>query len=95
LTAYVVIDLKVLDPQGFSAYAKEAAELLGAYGGRNILLDLNPRVLEGTWQPSALLIQEFPDAATVTRWYESPEYQRLKKLREEYSELSMVVGEAA
>jgi uncharacterized protein (DUF1330 family) len=95
LTAYVVIDLKVLDPQGFSPYAKEAAELLSAYGGRNILLDLNPRVLEGTWQPSALLIQEFPDAATVTRWYESPEYQRLKKLREEYSELSLVVGEAA
>ena len=35
------------------------------------------------------------EAATVTRWYESPEYQRLKMLRDEYSGLSMVVGEAA
>ena len=93
MTAYVVIDLKVLDPDGFADYAREAADLLATYGGRNILLDMNPAVLEGTRQPAALIIQAFPDTATVTRWYHSPEYQRLKEIRERYSELTLVVGE--
>jgi uncharacterized protein (DUF1330 family) len=95
MTAYVVIDLRVLDPEGFGNYAREAADLLARYGGRNILLDMKPAVLEGTWQPAGLIIQAFPDAATVTRWYHSPEYQRLKEIRERYSELTLVVGETS
>jgi uncharacterized protein (DUF1330 family) len=95
VTAYVVIDVKVSDPEGFGRYAREAAELLGRYGGRNILFDQKPVVLEGAWQPSSLVIQEFPDAATVTRWYNSPEYQRLKEMRERYSQITLVVGENA
>jgi uncharacterized protein (DUF1330 family) len=95
VTAYVVIDLKVVDPEGFGRYAREAAELLGRFGGRNLLADMKPVVLEGSWQPSGLVIQEFPDADTVNRWYNSPEYQRLKELRAHHAETAMVVGEAA
>jgi uncharacterized protein (DUF1330 family) len=95
VTAYVVIDLKVSDPEGFADYAREAADLLGRYGGRNVLVDMKPTVLEGTRQPAGLVIQAFPDAATATRWYHSPEYQRLKEIRERFSELTLVVGETA
>ncbi|WP_033340903.1 DUF1330 domain-containing protein [Catenuloplanes japonicus] len=91
MTAYVIIDLKVTDPQGFSQYAREAAELLTQYGGRNLMVDMKPVALEGSWQPSGLVIQEFPDAGMVNQWYESPEYQRLKDLRERYSETAMMV----
>ncbi|MFG1603882.1 DUF1330 domain-containing protein [Actinoplanes sp. NPDC049265] len=92
MPAYVVIDLKVTDPEGFGRYAKEAAEVLARFGGRNLLVDLKPIVLEGPWQPAGLVIQEFPDAATVDRWYRSPEYQRLTELRQRSSEATMVAG---
>ncbi|WP_305788356.1 DUF1330 domain-containing protein [Symbioplanes lichenis] len=92
MPAYVVIDLKVTDPQQFGQYAKEAAEVLAQFGGRNVLVDLKPTVLEGPWQPNGLVIQEFPDAATVDRWYRSPGYQRLTELRRQTSEATMVVG---
>ncbi|GAA1644623.1 DUF1330 domain-containing protein [Actinoplanes couchii] len=93
MTAYVVIDLKVTNPQEFGRYAREAADLLTRYGGRNLVVDLKPVVLEGSWQPSSLVVQEFPDKEAVNHWYESPEYQRLKELRERCSETAMVVGE--
>lgn len=92
MPAYVVMDIDVHDPQGFGHYVEQATPLIARFGGRNLLLDLNPSVLEGKWEPSSLVIQEFPDADAVRRWWDSPEYQPLKVLRRQYSAVDLVVG---
>jgi uncharacterized protein (DUF1330 family) len=47
-------------------------------------------VLEGDWQPSRLVVLEFPDLEAAKRWYESPEYEDAKLLREGAASLRMV-----
>jgi len=48
------------------------------------------RVLEGDWEPTRLVVLEFEDLDAVKRWYDSPEYQAAKKLREGAANLRMV-----
>jgi uncharacterized protein (DUF1330 family) len=39
-------------------------------------------VFEGQSHPSALVIVEFPEAATAKRWYASPEYAAALEVRD-------------
>ena len=39
-------------------------------------------MLEGDWEPHRLVIIEFPDMGSLMDWYDSPEYARLKEIRE-------------
>jgi hypothetical protein len=85
--------LKVLDPDGFADYAREAADLLARYSGRNILLDMKPAVLEGTRQPAALINPGVPGHRHGDPVVPLPRVQHLKEIRERDSELTLVVGE--
>ena len=47
-------------------------------------------MLEGDWHPKRIAIIEFDDFDAAKRWYESPEYQEVKKLREGAATLRLV-----
>jgi uncharacterized protein (DUF1330 family) len=50
-------------------------------------------VLEGDWQPKRLVLLEFPDLEAAKHFYESPEYQEAKRLREGAAGFNMVAIE--
>ncbi|MDR7277126.1 DUF1330 domain-containing protein [Catenuloplanes atrovinosus] len=93
MTAYVVIDLDVDNPEGFQEYLDGVVPLMERAGGRNVLTEPDTLVLEGDWRPSTLVIHEFPDRAAVQRFWDSPEYQPLKDIRRRHSRVRVVVGE--
>ncbi|MGP3998809.1 DUF1330 domain-containing protein [Streptomyces sp. 8N706] len=93
MSAYVVIDLDVTDPEGFQQYVDAVTPLIERAGARNVVLDDTPLVLEGDWTPATLVIHEFPDKAAVRDFWDSPEYQPLKKLRRAHASVRVVAGE--
>ncbi|MFI9407945.1 DUF1330 domain-containing protein [Nocardia sp. NPDC052316] len=95
MTAYVVIDLDIADPEGFRQYIDGVTPLIDKAGGRNLLLDDNALVLEGDWRPSTLVIHQFASRAALQEFWDSPEYQPLKELRRKYSTVKVVAGETA
>ena len=48
---------------------------------RNALLGGEYEILEGEWPEWRHVVVEFPSAERAREWYNSPEYQRLAKLR--------------
>ncbi|MEK1854605.1 MAG: DUF1330 domain-containing protein [Phyllobacterium sp.] len=48
------------------------------------------KVLEGDWKPHRLVVVEFPDMASLMNWYNSPEYSRLKSIRERCAKTRMI-----
>ena len=52
-------------------------------------------MLEGDWEPHRLVIVEFPDMASLIAWYESPEYRRLKAIRERCAKTRIIALEGA
>jgi uncharacterized protein (DUF1330 family) len=82
MAAYVIVETDVYDPAQYERYKAAAPDTIATYGGRYAVRGGELRVLEGDWLPKRLVILEFDDLEAATRWYESPEYQEVKQLRE-------------
>jgi uncharacterized protein (DUF1330 family) len=93
MSAYVVIDLDIADAAGFQQYVDGVGPMIEEAGGRNLVVDPDALVLEGTWRPSTLVVHEFPSREAVQRFWDSPEYAPFKELRRRYSSVQVVVGE--
>jgi uncharacterized protein (DUF1330 family) len=64
--------------------------MIEAAGGRYLVRGGKHTVMEGDWQPTRLVIFEFPSEAAALSFYDSPEYQPLKAIRLESSRTDMV-----
>ena len=90
MPAYVIVETDIHDPEQSDRYRAASPAAVAAGGGRFVARGGEIAVLEGDWHPSRLVILEFPDLETAKRWYESPEYQEAKALREGAANLRMV-----
>lgn len=54
---------------------------------------VSSRFWRSEWQPKRLVLLEFPDLEAAKRFYESPEYQEAKRLREGAARFNMVAVE--
>jgi uncharacterized protein (DUF1330 family) len=80
--AYVISDVTLRDGDAASAYRTLAARSIAAFGGRYIVRGGAIDVLEGGWRPNAIVVVEFPDAATARAWYASPQYAEALAFRD-------------
>ncbi|MEK1931813.1 MAG: DUF1330 domain-containing protein [Pararhizobium sp.] len=76
MSAYLVVDLDIHDPEAIADYRSKALPLVANAGGRLIALDDAPLGLEG-WQASNMLIIEFPDMEVIRSLFASTEYAPL------------------
>ena len=82
MTAYFFFDLlEVIDEAKLGKYRESVGSIVEKYGGRYLAVGGKCDVVEGTWRPTFPVILEFPSLEQAHRWYESPEYRPLLKLR--------------
>jgi uncharacterized protein (DUF1330 family) len=93
MTAYVIADIEVLDPAGYEAYRQQVPATIAAYGGRYLARGGATEVLEGGWSPRRCVILEFPSMAQLKAWWDSPEYQPLRTIRERTTRSNLVATE--
>jgi len=93
MTAYVIVDIEVADPEGYKEYVKLAPEAVKFYGGKYIARGGANETLEGNWQAKRLVILEFPSLEQAKAWLNSPEYAPARALRHKYARTNMVVVE--
>jgi uncharacterized protein (DUF1330 family) len=95
MTAYLIADVDVSDPDVYAEYRRQVLPLVTRHGGRFIVRGGVHETLEGEWQPKRLVVIEFPDMAALKAWYGSLEYTRLIALRQGASRGSLVAVEGA
>jgi uncharacterized protein (DUF1330 family) len=93
MSAYVIVDIEVTDPEGYKEYVKLAPPTLSLYGGKYIARGGKNETLEGDWQAKRLVILEFPDVEQAKQWLNSEEYAPARALRHKYAKTNMVVVE--
>src|ERR1043166_1243599 len=81
MPAYVIVETDIRDPEQYEQYKAASPDAVHAGGGRFVVRGGELAVLEGDWNPSRLVILEFPDLEAAKRWYESPEYEEAKGRR--------------
>jgi uncharacterized protein (DUF1330 family) len=93
MPAYVIVETDIQDPEQYEQYKAASLAAVAGGGGRFIVRGGEVAVLEGDWQPSRLVVLEFPDLEAARRWYASADYQQAKKLRDGAANLNMVAVE--
>ena len=81
MAAYLIANLTVTDPAGFEDYRQRVPATIEQYGGRYLVRGGAHEVVEGYWQPTRVVVLEFPTMAQLKRWYDSEEYRPLRALR--------------
>ena len=81
MPAYVIVETDIRDPEQYERYKEASPDAVHGGGGRFVVRGGELAVLEGDWNPSRLVMLEFPDLETAKRWYDSPEYQEIPRDR--------------
>jgi uncharacterized protein (DUF1330 family) len=90
MPAYVIVETDIHDPEQYERYKAASPDAVHSGEGRFVVRGGELAVLEGDWNPSRLVILEFPDLEAAQRWYVSEEYEAAKRLREGAANLRMV-----
>ena len=93
MPAYLIANIEIKDPARYDEYRRMVPPTIAAYGGRFLARGGQVHSLEGPWQPSRLVIVEFPSVERAKAWWSSPEYAEAKALRQATSEGSLIIIE--
>ncbi len=93
MTAYVIVDIDIIDPEGYKEYVKLAPETVKLYGGKYLARGGPNETLEGDWHAKRLVILEFESTKQAKAWLNSEEYAPARALRHKYAGTNMVVVE--
>jgi len=95
MSAYVIAEIEVVDPAAYEDYRKQVPAVVARFGGRFIVRGgkIDPR--EGGWAPKRIVVVEFPSMAQAQKWYDSPDYAPLIKLRQKASKGKVILVEGA
>jgi uncharacterized protein (DUF1330 family) len=91
---YIIARIVVTDPEAYGEYVKGATEAMEKYGGRALARGGQMATLEGEARPRNVII-EFDSFEQATTYYNSPEYQAAKALRENAGIADIVAVEGA
>lgn len=95
MPAWFIVTAHVHDREAFmTGYSPAAAKLTEAMGGKYIVRGRGGQVLEGEGPDGgAAIVMEWPDRETALRFWNSPEYAEIKKLREGLADLTVMLVE--
>jgi len=80
--AYIIGQIDVTNPQQYGEYAKQSPDIIAKHGGRFLARAGRTVTLEGPAARSRVVIIEYPSFDAAQAWFNSPEYQKIKKMRE-------------
>ena len=94
MSAFVIADITVNDPERYEDYKKLAPPAIAAYGGKYLARGGKSEILEGNWEPNRIIILEFESLETAKKFINSPEYSEARALRHKTAASNMIVVEA-
>lgn len=93
MKAYLVVDIRVHDPQRYGDYIPNVPALIEKHGARYVVRGGAVDVKDGDWHPDRLVVLEFPSKKAANSFIEDPEYAPIAAIRQEAASTNMVLSE--
>ena len=93
MPAYIIVDVKITNPEMYEEYKKLTPASIAAYQGKFIVRGGATETLEGNWQPGRFVMLEFPNAELAREWWHSAEYAPAKNIRQRAASTNMILAE--
>ena len=90
MSAYMIVDVDISDPQQYELYKRAVPALIRRHGGEYLVRGGAFEVVEGDWRPTRLVLFRFPSRQAIHDFMNDPDYQPLKALRQRISTGSIV-----
>tara|TARA_R110002110_G_scaffold415765_3_gene655268 strand:- start:32556 stop:32870 length:315 start_codon:yes stop_codon:yes gene_type:complete len=96
MAAYMIILARIHDRERFiSGYAQQAAQLVAQFGGEYVLRAPGAICLEGSLgDDQSVVISQWPSIQAARAFWDSPEYQSVKALRDGICDVEVMLVEA-
>ena len=95
MAAYVLAEIEITDPDGYREYTAIVPATIAKYGGRFLVRGGAAEVLEGDWPQRRRVLLEFPSFEAAKQWWDSPEYEKPKAMRQAASDGRLILMEGA
>lgn len=90
MTAFFIATVTIKDPEKFQEYARRAGETFGAHGAEPVMRGrLDAILTNGEATHQTVGIVKFPNAAALSAWHASSEYQAIIPLRDESADVTI------
>ena len=93
MSAYVIADVSITDPDLFAEYRQLVPATIEKYGGRFVVRGGAVETKEGGWSPARIVVLEFPSMEKARSWYHSPEYAPALAMRLKSANAKMIFVE--
>ncbi len=90
MPAYMIVQIKITREDGWPEYREQVSKLFAQHGGRYLVRGGPVEVLEGSHDGRRIVVFEFPSMEVIRSAWNSPEYAKIKKLREGSGELDVL-----
>ena len=82
MKGYCLFDnVQVHDFKKMGLYKEKVEPIVARFEGKYTVLGGQFKVVEGNWQPTYLVMIEFPSYEKAKAWYHSKEYEQVKAIR--------------
>ena len=98
IPAYLLVEMKITDPEQYKQYMAEAPPVVKAFGGEYLVRGGKHESLEGDWTPHRVAMLRFQSFEQAKAFYDSPQYAEVRAKRAgavEYFNSVLVEGVAA
>ena len=93
MSAYLIVEIDIVDPAGYEEYKKLASATVERYGGKYIVRGGAVETLEGDWKPKRIVVLQFDSMQHAKEWLNCEEYREPRKMRHRTARTRMVVVE--
>lgn len=91
MSAYIIVEIDIVDPVGYEEYKKLASASVLKYGGKYIVRGGATEVLEGDWKPKRIVVLEFESMQRAKDWLNCEEYKEPRKMRHRTARSNMLL----
>lgn len=94
MEGYFVFNYRINDQEGYQPYLAQVMQTLLAHNADILVADFESEKIEGD-AGHVTVVLKFPSKEAASKWYESPEYQNILKLRTDHCDGIAVLAGAA
>ena len=93
MNGYLIFNIDVKKPDNYKEYIEKVKPIAEKYGGVYIIRGGETMVIEGNWSYPRTVVIKFPSYEKAKEFYNSNDYQPIKKIRLENSVSNAIIIE--
>ena len=95
MKAYIVGEISVHDAERYKQYVARAPDFVARYEGKYLVRGGEVTAMEGDWNPTRVVVLEFPSKEHALAFAADPEYRAVAVDRQEATTSRLIIVEGA